>query len=70
MECLCKLLATIGHLLDASAKGHMVMDAYFMRMMKIGQGPGLETRHRYLIKARTIPIGCAATMPRVAVQCI
>ena len=40
-----------------------------MRMEYLARGASLETRHRYMIKARTIPLGCAATMPHAAVQC-
>ena len=50
MECLCKLLSTIGHLLDAGKKGPMVMDAYFSRMRKVMEAKGLESRHRFMIQ--------------------
>ena len=50
VECLCKLLSTIGHLLDAGKKGPMVMDAYFSRMRKVMEAKGLESRHRFMIQ--------------------
>ncbi|CAK0783381.1 hypothetical protein CVIRNUC_006580 [Coccomyxa viridis] len=50
VECLCKLMSTIGHLLDASKKGTERMDAYFMRMQKVKEAKSLESRHRFLIQ--------------------
>ena len=54
IECLCKLMSTIGHLLDAatSKKGPERMDAYFSRMHKVKEAKSLESRHRFLIQVR------------------
>lgn len=54
MECLCKLLATIGGLLDAS-KGQERMEAYFLRLNRLKDVPALEARHRFMIQ-----VGCCA----------
>ena len=54
IECLCKLMSTIGHLLDAatSKKGPERMDAYFSRMHKVKEAKSLESRHRFMIQVR------------------
>ena len=58
IECLCKLMSTIGHLLDAtSKKGPERMDAYFSRMHKVKEAKSLESRHRFLIQVR----GCSSS---------
>ena len=58
VECLCKLMSTIGHLLDASKKGTERMDAYFMRMQKVKEAKSLESRHRFLIQVGTESAPC------------
>ena len=62
VECLCKLMSTIGHLLDASKKGTERMDAYFMRMQKVKEARSLESRHRFMIQVGTeegtLPLKC------------
>lgn len=50
VECLCKLLTTIGVLLDASQKGNALMGAYFNRLEKLALSPKLESRHRFMIR--------------------
>jgi translation initiation factor 4G len=49
MECLCKLMTTIGALLDGSAKSKPLMDAYFKRMTTLASSPALDSRMRFLI---------------------
>jgi translation initiation factor 4G len=53
VECLCKLLATIGGQLD-QGKGQERMDAYFLRLNRLKDVPALEARHRFMIQARTV----------------
>ena len=66
MECLCKLMSTIGHLLDSGASKNILrMDAYFSRMAKVREAQSLESRHRFMIQARTLP---ALSTPASAVR--
>ena len=58
VECLCKLLSTIGVLLDAS-KGAERMDVYFLRLNRLKDNPTMEARHRFMIQARGC-CGCGA----------
>lgn len=67
VECLCKLLATIGQLLDASQKGHQVMDAYFLRMGKLQNGAGLESRHKFMIQVPNVPMWPGRLRPSGAI---
>jgi translation initiation factor 4G len=50
VECLCKLLTTIGAQLDASPKGYEKMGAYFYRLERLATSPKLESRHRFMIQ--------------------
>lgn len=66
VECLCKLMSTIGHLLDAgtSKKSAERMDAYFSRMQKVKEAQSLESRHRFMIQVSTHPCWRASlTLP-------
>ena len=48
-EALCKLMSTIGHMIDHSkAKEHI--DAYFNRMAKMSNKQGLPSRLRFMLK--------------------
>jgi len=49
IECLCKLLTTIGQMIDhARAKPHM--DQYFTRMAEMSQNQSLANRLRYMLQ--------------------
>ena len=49
VEALCKLMSTIGHMIDHSkAKEHI--DAYFDRMTKMFNNQGLPSRLRFMLK--------------------
>jgi len=53
VECLCKLMATVGSLLDnGSAKGHEHMNVYFNRIGRLAAYDKLESRLRFLLRAR------------------
>ena len=49
VEALCKLMSTIGHMIDHSkAKEHI--DAYFDRMIKMSNNQGLPSRLWFMLK--------------------
>lgn len=49
VEALCKLMSTIGHMIDHSkAKEHI--DAYFFRMTKMSNNQGLPSRLRFMLR--------------------
>ncbi|KAK9839712.1 hypothetical protein WJX81_007820 [Elliptochloris bilobata] len=51
VECLCKLMATVGGQLDTgSQKGHELMDAYFNRVGRLATSDKLESRLRFLLR--------------------
>jgi translation initiation factor 4G len=52
VECLCKLLVTIGAPLDASGKNKEVnsMDAYFIRLKKLATHHKMESRHKFMVQ--------------------
>ncbi len=53
VECLCKLMATVGGQLDTgSQKGHELMDAYFHRIGRLATSDKLESRLRFLLRVR------------------
>ena len=54
VECLCKLLSTIGAPLDANPKSRDRMSAYFSRLARLAEHPKLESRHKFMVKVRTI----------------
>ena len=50
VEALCKLISTIGHMIEHSkAKEHI--DAYFDRMKKMSNTQGLPSRLRFMLKS-------------------
>ncbi|PYH96091.1 hypothetical protein BO71DRAFT_408055 [Aspergillus ellipticus CBS 707.79] len=49
VESLTSLLRTIGASLDASERGHAMMDAYFHRIKLMVQTPGLPSRLRFML---------------------
>jgi translation initiation factor 4G len=49
MECLCKLMTTIGALLDGSSKSKPLMDMYFKRVAGLATSPALDSRMRFLL---------------------
>ncbi|PYH43173.1 putative eukaryotic translation initiation factor subunit eIF-4F [Aspergillus saccharolyticus JOP 1030-1] len=49
VESLTSLLRTIGASLDASERGHAMMDAYFQRISLMMQTPGLPSRLRFML---------------------
>ncbi|OOF96421.1 hypothetical protein ASPCADRAFT_206623 [Aspergillus carbonarius ITEM 5010] len=49
VESLTSLLRTIGASLDASERGHAMMDAYFQRIGLMVQTPGLPSRLRFML---------------------
>ncbi|KAL6749240.1 hypothetical protein V8C86DRAFT_2852062 [Haematococcus lacustris] len=52
IECLCKLLVTVGHKLDSTNKPEhkQAMVAYFERMKRLAVSPTLDSRIRFTIK--------------------
>ena len=53
VECLCKLMATVGGQLDSgSQKGHELMDAYFHRVGRLANSDKLESRLRFMLRVR------------------
>ncbi|CAL8464440.1 g3975 [Coccomyxa elongata] len=50
VECLCKLLSTIGAPLDANPKSKDRMIAYFSRLARLAEHPKLESRHKFMVK--------------------
>lgn len=51
VECLCKLLVTIGGMLDANpVKNKDRMDAYFSRLGRLATHPKLESRHKFMVQ--------------------
>jgi translation initiation factor 4G len=51
IESLCKLLTTVGHILDTNkARAHM--DVYFSRMKELTRSGGLDPRVRFLLLVR------------------
>jgi hypothetical protein len=49
IECLCKLLTTIGLQLD-TVKARAHMDVYFKRIREMSVNPKLESRHRFMLR--------------------
>jgi translation initiation factor 4G len=50
IESLCKLLSTVGSLLD-TAKAHAHMDAYFSRMKELVKSPNVNSRMQFMLQA-------------------
>ncbi len=55
VECLCKLLTTVGGKLDATTKDEFRnrMKVYFERMKRLTENPALESRIRFMVQVRT-----------------
>jgi len=49
IECLCKLLLTIGKMID-HPKAKLHMDQYFARMQEMAQNPNLPNRMRFMLQ--------------------
>jgi translation initiation factor 4G len=49
VEALCKLMSTIGHMID-HAKAKEFIDAYFDRMTKMSNNQGLPSRLRFMLR--------------------
>ena len=53
VECLAKLMATVGSHLDRHARGREFMDAYFLRINTLKESKSLpESRLRFLLQVR------------------
>ena len=50
VECVCKLMSTIGFQLDANPKNSQKMSAYFLRMDRWSNNTDLESRLRFMLK--------------------
>ena len=50
VECLCKLLTTVGKPLDASTKSRPLMDAYFQRISGLVASSALDSRLKFLLQ--------------------
>ncbi|KZV97948.1 ARM repeat-containing protein [Exidia glandulosa HHB12029] len=48
IESICKLLTTVGQLLDIS-KAHSHMDIYFKRMRDLSESPNIDSRMKYML---------------------
>ncbi len=63
LECLAKLMSTVGRQLDANPNAKMYMDAYFDRVAMLGKNMSLESRIRFMLQARQLlPILYAASV--------
>ncbi len=51
IESLCKLLTTVGALLDTQ-KVHAHMDVYFSRMKKLTKSPNVNSRMQFMLQVR------------------
>lgn len=50
LECLAKLMSTVGRQLDANPNAKMYMDAYFERVAMLGKNMSLESRIRFMLQ--------------------
>lgn len=50
VECLCKLLTTVGQQIDANPKATPRMDAYFGRITRMSVNKNLEARLRFMLQ--------------------
>lgn len=60
IESLCKLLSTVGSLLD-TPKAHAHMDVYFSRMKELTKSPNVNSRMQFMLQVRimcSISFGC------------
>jgi hypothetical protein len=53
VECLCKLLTTVGQQIDANVKSVPKMDAYFGRITRMSVNKNLEARLRFMLQVIT-----------------
>lgn len=53
IESLCKLLTTVGSLLDTQ-KAHAHMDVYFSRMKELTKSPNVNSRMQFMLQVRAI----------------
>ena len=51
LECLSKLMSTVGRQLDANPNAKMYMDAYFERINTLCKNQTLESRIRFMLQA-------------------
>ena len=51
LECLAKLMSTVGRQLDANPKAKMYMNAYFERVSVLSKNMTLESRIRFMLQA-------------------
>ncbi len=61
VECLVKLLVTIGAPLDANPKNKDRMEAYFSRLGRLSAHPKLESRHKFMVQVCEIVLGRCPT---------
>lgn len=54
LECLAKLMSTVGRQLDANPNAKMYMNAYFERVAMLGKNMSLESRIRFMLQVRTL----------------
>ena len=50
LECLAKLMSTVGRQLDANPKAKMYMNAYFERVTMLSKNMSLESRIRFMLQ--------------------
>ena len=55
LECLAKLMSTVGRQLDANPKAKMYMNAYFERVSMLSKNMTLESRIRFMLQA-SLPV--------------
>ena len=62
VECVCKLMATIGYQLDGSDKKNYqtLMTGYFLRMERWSNNKELESRLRFMLKVCRQLLSCLA----------
>ncbi len=51
LECLVKLMSTVGRQLDANPKAKMYMEAYFEQVAMLSKNMSLESRLRFMLQA-------------------
>ena len=58
LECLAKLMSTVGRQLDANPKAKMYMNAYFERVAMLSKNMSLESRIRFMLQASLSAVLC------------
>jgi translation initiation factor 4G len=61
IESLCKLLSTVGKLLDQSEQGQNRMSVYIMRMRDMMKSASLNSRMRFMLQVSCIGASCVRT---------